>query len=221
LLVQGSRKKTLTEPQSQKESHRRDTHMLDWYHLVLFLHILGALGLFMGVAVELVSMLGARQAQSVEAVRLWSSVHQPLAIFMPLTSSLIFFAGLAMLLGAWGWSHAWLDVSLVLFLLTGLVASQVNSAYGRRLGALLARAGAGPVGPELRQVLTHPLPWTTTITTSTLAVGIVFLMVMKPDWISSLLTVAVAVLIGAVLSGLVIRQGGAGPAMPPQDQESL
>ncbi|GER85177.1 hypothetical protein KTAU_38120 [Thermogemmatispora aurantia] len=195
--------------------------MIDWYHLVLFLHILGVLGLFMGVAVQLISMQGARRAQSVEAVRLWSSVLRPLGRFMLLTSLLILFAGLAMLLEAWGWSQAWLDISLVLFLLTGLVTSRVNSAHGRRLGSQLARAGAGPVSPELRQLLTHPLPWTTTITTSTLAVGIVFLMVMKPDWIGSLLTVAVAVLISAAISGLVIRQGGTGPAMTPQDQESL
>jgi ABC-type bacteriocin/lantibiotic exporter with double-glycine peptidase domain len=182
--------------------------MVDWlYHLLLFLHILGAVGLFMGVAVELTAMIGARQARTIETVRAWSSVNRPLAIFMPLTSTLIFLAGLAMLIGVWGWSHAWLDTALVLFLLTGLVASQVNAAHGRRLGALLARAGEGAVSPELRAALTHPRHWATTITTSALAVGILFLMVMKPDLTGTLIAVGVALVLGVLLSWLVIRQG--------------
>ncbi|WP_069804057.1 DUF2269 family protein [Thermogemmatispora onikobensis] len=195
--------------------------MIDWYHLVLFLHILGTLGFFMGIAVQLIGMLRARQAQSVEAVRLWSSMLRPLGRFMPLASLLIFFAGLALLLGSWGWSHAWLDVSLVLFLLAGLATAHINSTHGHRLGALLAGSGAGPVSPELRQILTHPLPWTTTITNSILAIGILFLMVIKPGWLGSLLTVAAAFVIGAIISGLVIRQGRNDPAMTPQDQGPL
>ncbi|RAQ97237.1 hypothetical protein [Thermogemmatispora tikiterensis] len=142
--------------------------MFDWYHLVLFLHIVGALGFFMGVAVQLTAMVGARQARTVEAVRAWCALNRPLAILMPITSWLIFLAGLALLLGAWGWHHAWLNMSLILFLLISLVTSQVNRAHGRRLGALLAHASAGPVNLELRQALLSPLHWTAVITTSLL-----------------------------------------------------
>nr|BBH93565.1 hypothetical protein KTA_17640 [Thermogemmatispora argillosa] len=191
--------------------------MLDWYHLVLFLHILGALGLFMGVAIELTAMIGASQARSVEAVRVWSSVNRPLALFMPLTSSVIFFAGLAMLLGAWGWRHAWLDVSLVLFLLIGLVVSPVNGAHGRRLGALLAQASEGPVSLELRQALTYPLHWATTITTSFLAIGIVFLMVIKPDLAGTLVTILIALIFGIISSWLMIRRNRASATAVPHE----
>ena len=38
---------------------------MDWYHLVLFVHILGALGLFMAFAVELAVLVGALSVRTV------------------------------------------------------------------------------------------------------------------------------------------------------------
>jgi len=59
---------------------------MNWYQLALFAHIVGVLGLFMAIAVELVSMIGARRAHTVEVVRLWSGVGKPLAVIFPVTS---------------------------------------------------------------------------------------------------------------------------------------
>src|SRR5579885_3862271 len=85
---------------------------MDWYHLVLFVHILGVLGLFMAFAVEVAIMVGVRNAHTVETVRAWSSASKLLDVVLPITSLLILGAGLAMTIGFWGWSHAWIVLSL-------------------------------------------------------------------------------------------------------------
>jgi hypothetical protein len=189
---------------------------MDWYHLVLFIHILGALGLFMALAVEVASMIGARSASTVEAVRMWSSTSKPLAIIFPVASLLILGAGLAMTLGAWGWSHAWIDLSLGLLILLSIAGAAFNGTHAKRIAERAAAPGHGAIPPDLRHELNDPLHWTSVISMATLAVGIVFLMVNKPDLLGSVITLVVALLVGVVLAQVLVRSGQV--RVPSQDK---
>lgn len=177
---------------------------MDWYHLALFAHILGVLGLFMALAVELASMVGARRARTIEAVRVWSSVSKPLAIVFPLTSLLILCAGLAMTLGVWGWGHAWIDLSLVLLILLSVVGATVNGGHAKRIARLAAALGHGAIPPDLGCELNHPTHWTSVISMAMLSLGIVFLMVEKPGWLGSGITLFIALLVGIILAQMLV-----------------
>ena len=178
---------------------------MDWYHLVLFAHILGVLGLFMGLAVELASMVGARRARTVETVRVWSSVSKPLTVVFPITSLVILAAGLTMTLGVWGWSHAWIDLSLVLVILMNVLGATINGGHAKRIADLAAALGHGPIPPDLRRELNHPVLWTSVISMALIALGIVFLMVEKPDWLGSAVTLVIALVVGVILAQMQIR----------------
>jgi hypothetical protein len=180
---------------------------MDWYHLVLFAHILGVLGLFMALAVELASMLGARHARTIEAVRVWSSVSKPLDVIFPLAALLTLGAGLAMTLGVWGWSHAWIDLSLALLLLLSVMGAVVNGGHARRIARRAAELESGSIPSDFRQELTHPTHWTSVMSMTMLSLGIVFLMVEKPGWLGSVVTLVIALLVGIILAQVLVRSG--------------
>jgi hypothetical protein len=178
---------------------------MTWYSLILFGHILGVLGLYMAFAVELASMIGARRAQTIEAVRLWSSASKPLDMIFPITSLLILFAGLAMTIGVWGWGHAWIDLSLVSLILLSIVGAVINGGYARQIAQRAAELGQGPIPPDFRHELNHPAHWMSVIGTGTMGLGIAFLMVEKPGWLGSVITLIVALMLGVILAQMLMR----------------
>ncbi len=182
---------------------------MDWYHLVLFVHILGVLGLFMAFAVEVAIMVGVRNAHTVETVRAWSSASKLLDVVLPITSLLILGAGLAMTIGFWGWSHAWIDLSLGLLVLLSIIGAAFNGTHARRIAQRATALGQGPIPPDFRRELNHPLHWTSVISMATLGLGIVFLMVERPDWLWSIITLVMALLVGVILAQMLVRSGQA------------
>ncbi len=180
---------------------------MDWYHVVLFLHILGALGLFMALAVELTSMFGASRARTVEAVRTWSSTFKPLDIVFPLTTLLLLGAGLFLTFTTWGWGHAWIDFSLAIVLLASIQGPAVNGRYARRIVQHAATLGSGPVPPELTYELNHRAHWTSVMTLTALALGIIVLMTIKPGLLGTIIVVLCALVLGVFLAQLLVRSG--------------
>jgi|SRR5579883_432179 len=182
---------------------------MDWYHLVLFVHILGALGLYMAFAVELAVMLSARHARTVEGVCAWSSASKLLEVMFPITSLLILGAGLTLTIGFWGWGHAWINLSLVLLILLSVIGAVFNAAHARRIAQRASALGQGAIPPDLRRELNHPAHWTSVISMGMLGLGIIFLMVEKPDLPGSVLTLVVSLLVGVVLAQVLLRSGQA------------
>jgi hypothetical protein len=122
-------------------------------------------------------------------------------------SRLILGAGLAMTLGAWGWSHAWIDLSLALLILLSIAGAAFNGTHAKRIAQQAAAFGEGPIPPDLRRQLNHPLHWTSVISMATMGLGIVFLMVEKPDWLGSVITLVIALLVGVILAQVLVRSG--------------
>ncbi len=163
------------------------------YSIALFVHVTGALGFFIALALEGISLLQLRYAQTADQVREWlqfSSKARRLGIASML---LILVAGFYMMAVAQIGS-AWLIVAfwdLVLLTLLGLILS------GPRLSAIQRMADLnGPIQPGLSNLLNHPLLRISLQTRISIALGIVFLMTVKPDLPGSLLVSALAVLLG-------------------------
>jgi hypothetical protein len=73
---------------------------------------------------------------------------------------------------------------------------------GRRMGAIgqSVAAESGPISSALRQRLDDPLLWASLRIRTGIALGIVFLMSVKPDLLGSLLTIGVAGVLGLAFS---------------------
>jgi len=161
------------------------------YSIALFLHVVGALVLFATLAFEWVGLRQIRSATLSEQVRAWLGVlHGAIKAGFPSMLATVV-TGVYMMVVVWG-QAPWLVTtigSLVLMIVLARAAAPRLKAMGQSLG-----------------VVNDPLLWVSVQTRSTIALGIIFLKIAKPDWIGSLLTVGIAVVLG-IVSALPATRG--------------
>lgn len=173
------------------------------YTIALFIHIVGMLGLFACISLEVVSLFGLRRARMLEEVRAWASLHQVIAWAFPLAALLTFGAGLFLALNAWGWRVPWIDVSFFAFIAMGLLG-RLNTRRHQQLHLAMRQALSGQVPAELRPYLNDAVVWSSTLLLVAIGLGVVFLMTVKPGLLGSLITLAIAILVGLGV-GIVLR----------------
>src|SRR5690242_3844784 len=103
------------------------------YTVALFLHILGAVTIGAADALLLVGLLRARGARTVAEVRLWSGLAEGSGRMIPLAVIVLLLPAVYMVVTAWGWATAWIDVALGALLILPLLGRTV---LGPRLAAL-------------------------------------------------------------------------------------
>jgi hypothetical protein len=168
--------------------------MMNVYSIVLFLHIVGALGFFAALGLEWTSLRQLRHATTAEQVREWIRVPADMGRVGLVSMLTLLISGFYMMATDWG-GVAWIMVTLgaiVLMILLGIALT------GRRMAAIgrAVTEETGPVSPTLHRLLHHPLLWISIQTRVAIGLGIVFLMTVKPDLIGSLLTISVATVLG-------------------------
>ncbi len=179
---------------------------MSFYNLALFAHILGVLGLFIGIGLQLTSVLRLRRAQFVAQVREWTSLTSVLGVLMPAASLLILVAGIYMTVTVWGWRTPWIDVSLAALILVLAPAGAMNTHRIKAIQmAAEASAPTGTIPAELQHQITNPVLWTMVQTSSMTMLGVVFLMTTKPDLVGSLITLAVALVLGVGSARVFLR----------------
>jgi hypothetical protein len=176
---------------------------------MLFIHIVGVLGIFTVIALELASLFGLRRAQLMEEVRGWASLHHIIAWAFPLAALLTLGAGLFLALDTWGWKVPWIDVAFFAFIAMGL-HGRINVRRHQQLHRVMGEALSGPVPAELLPHLNDPILWSSTLLLTAIGLGVIFLMTVKPDLLGSLIALAIAIIVGlfaiAVMRG--VRQTG-------------
>jgi hypothetical protein len=165
------------------------------YSVALFVHILGALGLFMALGLEWAGLRQLRRAATAEQARAWLSAVAVLPRLYAPAATAILLSGLYMIATAWSWTVGWPGVALAALVLLAALGAALT---GRRMAAIgrAVAAESGPVSPALRQRLHDPVLWTSVQTRLAIAVGIVFLMTIKPALGGALLAIGVAALLG-------------------------
>lgn len=179
--------------------------MMSLYPYVLLLHIVAVLGLFMATGLELTALFRLRSAKSVAQVYEWTNVNRLLEIVFPLAALLILAAGLAMTFMVWGWSHAWISISLAALLVMSVLGATINTRRMKAIRTSAERAPDGPVPAALRKTIFDRGMWTTILTMSVTDLGIVGLMTIKPGWIGSIVVLIVTIAIGFILAQLALR----------------
>ena len=183
------------------------------YTVALFLHILGAVTIGAADALLLVGLLRARGARTVAEVRLWSGLAEESGRMIPLAVIVLLLPAVYMVVTAWGWATAWIDIALGALLILPLLGRVV---LGPRLAALHAgalQALDGPIPAAVLRRRTDPAMWAAMWISTAVYVGITFLMTNKPDVGGSLASMAIALVVGAALP-LVVRPRSVNPIAP-------
>jgi hypothetical protein len=166
------------------------------YSIALFLHIVGALGFFVALGLEWISLLYLERATTSEQAQEWLGVLGLLRRLGPASMGMILLAGFYMMATVWG-GVAWIGIALAAMILLAVLGAALT---GRRMAAVgrAVTAESGALSDAFRQRLHDPLLWTSIQTRIAIAFGIVFLMTVKPELGGSLLTIGLAILLGLV-----------------------
>ena len=168
------------------------------YQFLIFIHVLGAVALFVAIAIEAVSLGRLRRAVSPGDARgLLVLFKLPVRLGGAAMAATVA-SGAWMMAMSWGYQH-WIAGALVAVFAMGVLAGVVSRRLMRRLRAALA----GRAAPQLSSAM-ETLGSSTALVTSlrvriALGIGILALMTMKP----SEPAIVVLVLLAAALVALV------------------
>ena len=177
------------------------------YSIALFLHIVGAMGFFVALGVEWMTMTQLRKAATAEQVREWLNAAGNFRRVGMISMLTLLVAGIYMMVTVWG-GIPWLLVSFAAIILMMIVMGRSSSP---RLKAIrqVAAEEKGVVSPNLQELVQHPMLWAGMQSRVIIALGIVFLMTVKPDLVGSLITVGVTLILSLVLALPILNRGGA------------
>lgn len=170
---------------------------MTFYTVALFLHIVGALGLFVALGLEWVSLWHLKRATLTEEAHPWLSVFTSLRRIYPASWMAILLPGFYMMATVWG-GAAWITIALAAIILIAVLGAVLTGPRMMAVGrAVVSESGA--LSPAFRQRLDDPLLWISIQTRIAIALGIVFLMTTKPGLVGSLLAIGVAAILGVAL----------------------
>ncbi|HEX6552289.1 MAG TPA: DUF2269 family protein [Ktedonobacteraceae bacterium] len=172
------------------------------YNIVLFLHVSGAIGYFVGMGTWLFGQALLQRAQRVEQVRALTNLAGRLGPLLGISVLLILVTGLYMAITAWGLRTGWIAVALISLILIAPLGTAFIEPRRRAIARLAQEAPDGPLPQALQQRIHDPILGTALQTVTILLLGIVFLMTNKPELVVSLIVMAVALGLG-LASGLL------------------
>lgn len=179
------------------------------YSISLFLHIVGALGLFVSIGLEQVSVARLRRATTTSQAREWLAVLGGLRRVDGPSGFFILATGFYMVVVRSG-HDAWIGLGLLGMVLMAILSIAITSRRARALTRALD-AGDGPMSTSLHARLADPMLRSAASMRAAIGLGIVFNMAAKPIaplavaafGVSLLLGAAVALLRGSARSAVV------------------
>src|SRR5262245_9676769 len=167
------------------------------YLIVLFLHIVGSLGMFGAFALEWASLESLRRATTLGQVREWlglgASIRQ---VGLPSLLTLLV-TGSIMTASRWGW-QAWIGVALLSMVPIAVLGGAVSGRRVRDIARTLP-AGDGPVPPPIVERLRDRALVVSGWLRTMLGLGIVYMMAAKPSTIGAFATLGVAIVLGLLM----------------------
>lgn len=172
------------------------------YTIALYLHRIGALGVFITIALEWFALWQMRRAAMTgQARRRFQFAQNVRLAAMPFILALLI-SGLYMMAAAWG-LRPWILVALGALLLTMVITTRLNGPGLAAIKQALHQAPPaenGHLPATLQNMLRQPMLWAAMQIRVAVTLGVVFLMLMKPSLVESLLAILAAFALGLVLS---------------------
>ncbi len=184
------------------------------YPLLVFVHLLGAVGLFAAIAVEALLLRRLRAAETAADAR--ASLGLLASTFRggPAAMAAVLVSGAAMMAMAWG-REAWLVAAFVGLVAMGALGGAVSLRRVRRLRAALASEGDPRLSEAFRSELAAGALTASLRLRLAIGVGILALMTFKPGAAGSTLVLAAAAVLG-IAAGLPLASPRALPAETSQ-----
>jgi hypothetical protein len=178
---------------------------------VLFLHVVGMLGLFVALGLDGVSVFRLRRAAAVDELAPWVGLATSVSRAYRGSIALVVLSGAyltrelvrGMMAGARASELGWLTLSVVALVMFGIV----GALSLRRMRPIWRALSSAPPPAHVQLTRAHdPLLPVLFILRTLLALTIVFLMMIRPSLDASILVMAGAGLLAVVAGGLTWRR---------------
>jgi hypothetical protein len=172
---------------------------MNFYILVLFLHIIGAAGLFLGLGIEGITLKFLNRASSTEQVLSWQPSLKLLRITFGSSTILLLLSGIYMAERVWGWT-GWVIIGLIIL----VVLSGQGSMTGKKIGEIMKSLSKsnGSLSTEIKEKLSAPFLLKAFRIKIFIVAGTIFIMTLKADWITSIAAIIISFLVGILISGM-------------------
>lgn len=167
---------------------------MEFYFVILFIHITSALVLFMAMAIEWVGISKLQLAVKREQIDEWIKFILPLKYIFMSVGTFLLFTGAYMVSAKWDWS-AWIIVAMLMWLFLFLHIILVTGKKVEKLSKLI-NSNSQMSDNELHGYIgTLSLM---NLLQSEIAVGLgqIFIMTIKPDLVGSVCVIIVAIILG-------------------------
>jgi hypothetical protein len=175
------------------------------YPYALLVHIVGIVGLCVAVSLEAATAFRLRAAKTTAQVREWMFISTILEKLLPISAALVLLSGLYMTFAVWGWGHAWIDLSLGALIALGIGGAVINAPRMKAIHQALTTAPDRPIADPLKQLLVDPVLWTYAQIPGFMALAAIVLMILKLDWLGSIVVLVVALVLSLVSAQLAKR----------------
>lgn len=165
------------------------------YSIALFLHIVGAVGIFVALGLEWTGLWQIRSAMTPQQVGGWMRILKSVRKFGLASMLTTVVTGIYMMVTVWG-GTAWIIVTVGSLVLMIALAQVVTALHMAAMGRALAIEKA-PLSQTFYRLTNYPLLWISIQTRVAIALGIVFLKIAQPDWGGSLITIGATIVLGA------------------------
>ena len=170
----------------------------------LFIHIIGAIGLFAAMALQISGLAAFRRATTVEQVRGIISGSSKLLVLAPVSAILILVSGpyLMYLASKEHYDVGWAGIAFAIFVIIGIIGG-ITSRRDAKIIQAEVDGSDDQFTDELRDMLHDTKFLTIPLVSIWTLSGVVALMVFKPDMAISVLIVAAAIAIGFANAALI------------------
>jgi hypothetical protein len=170
------------------------------YTIALFVHVIGALGMFTGFGTWFLGLIALRRAERVEQVRTITTLLALAHSVGAYSVILVIIPGVYMALTMWSLQTSWIAVSIAGVLVAAPIGSRLIDDRVKALGSVARETPDGALPTELAARTHDPVLGTAMHINSLLVVGIIFLMTVKPPLLASIITMAGALALGLLSS---------------------
>jgi uncharacterized membrane protein len=178
--------------------------IMNYYLIAKFIHIVGALGMFVTLGVEWLSLWNMRHAVSNTQIGEWLRITRGVQRLGGPSMAALLVSGIYMMAVA-RMHMSWLVVSFIALILLGVLGAVLAGRHMKSIRQSMDRESES-ISPLLSQALHQPILWIVMQTRVAVTLGVVFLMTAKPDLSGSLLTMGIAVILGVASALLTLRR---------------
>jgi len=162
--------------------------------ILLFLHVAGAMGVFVALGMEALALAQLRRASNGGATRAALAALGVGQRMAGPSGLLLVLSGLYLATAYWHWQGAWMGLGFLGMLSIGALGGIVT---GRTVGRLRKDLEGSRASTS---VAVSPALWTSFALRAALLVAVLFLMTVKPGPLGSLAAIGTAVVVGLAVS---------------------